>query len=63
MRYEGVGLWNLENRLAGGRENDILSTLESITTIKHTKDYHVLRFHSKDGKQFDYETKSRRITG
>lgn len=63
MKYEGTGLWNLENRLAGGRENNILTNLKSITTTMHTKDYHVLRFHSADGNCFDYETKSRRITG
>lgn len=63
MQYEGTGLWSLENRLAGGRENDILSTLESITTIKHTKDCHILRFHSKDGGRFDYEIISRKIVG
>lgn len=56
-------LWRLENEWSGYREKEILANLESITTLQHTHDYHVLRFHSKDGNYFDYETKSRRITG
>ena len=56
-------LWRLQNKLAGFREKEILNNLESITTVQHTNDYYVLRFHSKDGNYFDYETKSRRITG
>ena len=63
MKYECTGLWSLENRSAGGRENDILSNLLSVSTIQHTKDKHILRFHSTNGDYFDYETKSRRITG
>lgn len=63
MRDGYTELWHLENKLAGWRENDILVRLKSITTIKHTKDYHVIRFHSSDGNYFDYEMKSRRITG
>lgn len=58
-----TALWRLKNELAGYREKEILENLDLITTIKHTKDYHVLRFHSKDGNYFDYETKSHRITG
>lgn len=53
----------LQHDLAGNREKAILDNLEYITTIQHTHDYHVLRFHGKDGNYFDYETKSRRITG
>lgn len=56
-------LWHLENRLANNREKNILSSLESITTLQHTHDYHVLRFHSIDGNFFDYEINSRKITG
>ena len=56
-------LWRLENELSGWREKDILSTLTSISMVQNTKDYCVLRFHSSDGNYFDYETKSRRITG
>jgi hypothetical protein len=56
-------LWRLENELAGWREKDILGRLTSISMVQNTKDYCVLRFHSADGNYFDYETKSRRITG
>lgn len=63
MKDGHTHLWRLENELAGWREQDILGRLTSITTTMHTKDYHVLRFHSADGNHFDYETKSRRITG
>ena len=63
LRDGRTDLWRLQNELAGFREKEILDNLESITTVQHTKDYHVLRFHSKDGNYFDYETKSRRITG
>lgn len=63
MRDGYTDLWHLENRLAGNREKEVLSLLASITTLQHTHDYHVLRFHSLDGNYFDYETKSRRITG
>lgn len=63
MKDGHTHLWRLENELAGWREKDILSNLMSISTIMHTKDYLVLRFHSADGNHFDYETKSRRITG
>lgn len=63
IRDGKTDLWYLENELAGYREKDILLRLDSITTTMHTKDYHVLRFHSSDGNHFDYETKSRRITG
>ena len=63
MRDGYTELWHLENRLAGYREKEVLGRLESITTLQHTHDYHVLRFHSADGNYFDYETKSRRITG
>lgn len=63
LRDGRTDLWRLEHELAGFREKDILDNLESITTLQHTHDYHVLRFHSADGNYFDYETKSRRITG
>ena len=56
-------LWRLENELAGWREKNILSMLTSISMVQNTKDYCVLRFHSIDGNYFDYEAKSRRITG
>lgn len=58
-----TNLWRLEHELAGFREKEILHNLAHITTIRHTHDYHVLRFHSADGNYFDYETKSCRITG
>lgn len=61
--YGKTNLWKLKHELAGYRELIILDNLTSITTIQHTNDYHVLRFHSADGDYFDYETKSRRITG
>lgn len=57
-----TNLWRLRNELAGSREKAVLADLESITTIQHTHDYLVLRFHSKDGNYFDYECKSHRIT-
>lgn len=63
MRDGHTHLWRLENELAGWREKNILSSLASISMAMHTKDYCVLRFHSADGNHFDYETKSRRITG
>jgi hypothetical protein len=63
IRNGCTDLWRLEHELAGYREKEILANLESITTLQYTHDYHVLRFHSKDGNYFDYETKSRRITG
>lgn len=63
MRNGHTDLWYLESRLAGNREKAILGRLESITTLQHTHDHHVLRFHSADGNWFDYEIKSRRITG
>ena len=63
LRDGKTDLWRLEHELAGFREKEILANLDLITTVMHTKDYHVLRFHSKDGHTFDYETKSRRITG
>lgn len=63
LRDGRTALWRLEHELAGFREKDVLENLESITTIQHTHDYHVLRFHGKNGNYFDYETKSRRITG
>lgn len=63
MRNGHTDLWRLENELAGYREKEVLYSLESITTLQHTHDYHVLRFRSADGNYFDYETKSRRITG
>lgn len=56
-------LQRLKYELADNREKEILYNLEIITTLQHTHDYHVLRFHSIDGNYFDYETKSRRITG
>ena len=56
-------LWRLQNELAGSREKSILQDLAHITMEMHTKDYCVLRFHAEDGSYFDYETKSRRITG
>ena len=56
-------LWRLEHELAGFREKAILDNLDYIITLQHTSDYHVLRFRGKDGNCFDYETKSRRITG
>lgn len=58
-----TALWHLENRLAENREKEILGSLERITMVRNTKEYTVLRFHSADGSYFDYETKSRRITG
>ena len=63
LRDGRTDLWRLQNELAGFREKDVLDHLESITTLQHTHDYHVLRFHSANGNYFDYETKSRRITG
>jgi hypothetical protein len=63
LRNGRTDLWRLEHELAGFREKEVLANLESITTLQHTHDYHVLRFHSADGNYFDYETKSRRITG
>lgn len=63
LRNGRTDLWKLQYELAGNREKAILDDLDYITTIQHTHDYHVLRFHSKDGNWFDYETKSRRITG
>lgn len=63
IRDGRTDLWRLQNELAGFREKAILDNLEHITTIQHTHDYHVLRFHSADGNYFDYEIKSRRITG
>lgn len=63
LRDGKTDLWRLENELAGYREKAIFGRLSNITTIQHTHDYHVLRFHSEDGNYFDYETKSRRITG
>lgn len=56
-------LWHLEHDWSGWREKDILSHLASISMVQNTKDYRVLRFYSTDGEYFDYETKSRRITG
>jgi hypothetical protein len=56
-------LWHLQNDWGGYREKDILSKLASISVTQNTKDYRVLRFYSTDGDYFDYETKSRRITG
>jgi hypothetical protein len=63
LRNGYTDLWRLENELAGWREKDILGRLTSISMVQNTKDYCVLRFHSADGNHFDYETKSRRITG
>lgn len=63
IRDGRTDLWRLKNELADNREKAILENLDLITTIQHTHDYHVLRFHSSDGKHFDYETNSRRITG
>lgn len=63
MKDGHTHLWRLENELAGNREKDILGRLTSISMVQNTKDYCVLRFHSADGNHFDYETKSRRITG
>lgn len=63
MKDGHTHLWYLENELAGWREKDILGRLTSISMVQNTKDYCVLRFHSADGNHFDYETKSRRITG
>ena len=63
MKDGRTELQRLKYELAGNREKEILDNLELITTLQHTHDYHVLRFHSADGNYFDYETKSRRITG
>ena len=63
LKDHRTDLWRLENELAGYREKDILANLTHITMQKHTKDYCVLRFHSREGNYFDYETKSHRITG
>ena len=63
LRDRTTDLWKLKNELAGNREKEILYNLDCITTIKHTHDYLVIRFHDADGNYFDYETKSRRITG
>ncbi len=63
MKDGHTHLWRLENELAGNREKNILGRLTSISMVQNTKDYCVLRFHSADGNYFDYETKSRRITG
>lgn len=63
IRNGQTALWRLKNELAGYREKAILENLDLITTIQHTQDYHVLRFHSTDGNWFDYEAKSHRITG
>ena len=49
--------------MAGYRERAILDNLADVTVQMNTKDYLVLRFISKDGDYFEYETKSRRITG
>lgn len=49
--------------LAGYRERAILDNLADVIVQMNTEDYLVLRFISKDGDYFDYETKSRRITG
>jgi hypothetical protein len=56
-------LWHLQNDWSSWREKNILSKLTSISMVQNTKDYCVLRFHSADGDYFEYETKSRRITG
>jgi hypothetical protein len=63
MRNGHTDLWHLEYELAGNREKAILYGLNRITMVMHTKDYCVLRFHDLEGNYFDYETKSRRITG
>jgi hypothetical protein len=63
MKDGHTDLWHLENKLAGWREKNILGRLTIISMVQNTKDYCVLRFHSADGDYFDYETKSRRITG
>ena len=63
IRNGHTALWHLENELAGYREKNILTNLSCITMEMHTKDYCVLRFHNSNGDWFDYETKSRRITG
>ena len=63
LRNGRTDLWYLTNELAGNREKEILQNLAHITMERNTDDYCVLRFHSTDGNYFDYETKSRRITG
>lgn len=49
--------------MAGYRERAILDNLADVTVVMNTEEYLVLRFTSKDGYSFEYETKSRRITG
>lgn len=63
MRDGHTNLWHLEYELAGNREKEILYGLDRITMERNTEDYCVLRFHNAEGNFFDYETKSRRITG
>jgi hypothetical protein len=63
LRNGHTDLWYLENELAGNREKEILANLKLITMQRNTNDYCVLRFHSTNGDWFDFETKSRRITG
>lgn len=63
MRDGYTNLWHLKYKLAGNRERAILDSLDLITMQRNTKDYCVLRFHGTNGDWFDYETKSRRITG
>lgn len=55
------GMQHFKN-LFGNREREIFDTLEKIENVMTTKDYKVLRFHSNEG-YFDYECKSKRITG
>ena len=50
-------------KIAGWRENNILDHLVKVEKVKAPADYEVLRFVSTDGTHFDYDTKSKQITG
>lgn len=63
IRYNQTSLQYLNNMFADFREKEILSNLSHITMEMNDDDYCTLRFHSNDGEWFEYETKSRRITG
>ena len=63
IRDSKTNLQYLKHTLASFREKAILSSLNHITMEMNNDDYCTLRFHSNDGEWFEYETKSRRITG
>ena len=56
-------LWRLKNELAGNMEKEVLEHLVRITMEMNNEDYCVLRFHAENGNFFDYETRSRKISG